>query len=76
MPKGRDEANPPMEWVRGYDEYVAASALDPRWIKVLENVKVTLNLNDSYGAYAIAQVGGVGVGGDPAALGEQTAVQY
>jgi hypothetical protein len=34
------------EWVRRHDEYAADGSLDPRWIKVLENAKVTLNLND------------------------------
>jgi hypothetical protein len=50
VPKGRDEEGfkSPMEWVRRHDEYAAAGSLVPRarWIKVLENAKVALNLND------------------------------
>jgi len=47
-----------MKWVRRQDEY-AAGSLVARWVKVVENAKVTLNLNDWYGAYAIAHVAGV-----------------
>jgi hypothetical protein len=37
----------PMEWwVRRHDDYEANGSLDPRWIKVVENAKVILNLND------------------------------
>ena len=48
MPKGRDEEGfkSPMERVRRHDEYAADGSHDPRWIKVLENAKVTLNRND------------------------------
>jgi hypothetical protein len=35
-----------MEWVGRHDEYEAAGSLDPRWIKVVENAKVMLNLNN------------------------------
>ena len=35
---------PPYKWWNWHDEY--AASLDPRWIKVVENAKVTLNLND------------------------------
>jgi predicted dithiol-disulfide oxidoreductase (DUF899 family) len=37
---------PPYKWWNWHDEYVADSSLDPRWVKVVENAKVTLNLND------------------------------
>ena len=45
--KGRDEEGfkSPMEWLRRHDEYAAAGSLVARWIKVLENAKVTLHLN-------------------------------
>ena len=33
------------KWWNWHDEYAAAS-VDPRWNKVVENAKVTLNLND------------------------------
>jgi hypothetical protein len=47
VPKGRDEEGfkSPREWIRRHDEYAADGSLDPRWIKVLENAKVTLHLN-------------------------------
>ena len=32
-----------MNW---HDAYAAHASADPRWIKVVENAKVTLNLND------------------------------
>jgi predicted dithiol-disulfide oxidoreductase (DUF899 family) len=35
---------PPYKWWNWHDEY--AASLDPRWIKVVENAMVTLNLND------------------------------
>ena len=34
---------PPYKWWNWHDEYAAASA-DPRWVKVVENAKETLNL--------------------------------
>ena len=37
---------PPYKWWNWHDEYAAEASLDPRWIKVAENAKVTLNLND------------------------------
>jgi predicted dithiol-disulfide oxidoreductase (DUF899 family) len=36
---------PPYKWWNWHDEY-AATSVDPKWIKVVENAKVTLNLND------------------------------
>jgi hypothetical protein len=35
---------PPYKWWNWHDTY--AASLDPRWTKVVENAKVTLNLND------------------------------
>jgi hypothetical protein len=35
-----------MERVRRDGQYAADGSLDPRWIKVVENAKVTLHLND------------------------------
>ena len=37
---------PPYKWWNWHDEYAAEASLDPRRIKVVENRKVTLNLND------------------------------
>jgi predicted dithiol-disulfide oxidoreductase (DUF899 family) len=37
---------PPYKWWNWHDQYAADGALDPRWSKVVENAKVTLNLND------------------------------
>ena len=37
---------PPYKWWNWHDEYAAEASVDPRWNKVLENAKVTLNLND------------------------------
>ena len=75
VPKGRDEEafKSPMEWVRRHDEYAAAGSLLPRWIKVVENAKVALNLlvrciRDRSRRKRAS-------GGDPAAIGEQTAGQ-
>jgi len=47
VPKGRDEEGfkSPMAWVRRHHE-CAAGSLVPSWIKVLENAKLALNLND------------------------------
>jgi predicted dithiol-disulfide oxidoreductase (DUF899 family) len=36
---------PPYKWWNWHDEYAAGASVDPRWNKVLENAKVTLNLN-------------------------------
>jgi len=45
VPKGRDEEafKSPMEWVRRPDEYASAGSLVPRWVKVLENARVTFD---------------------------------
>jgi predicted dithiol-disulfide oxidoreductase (DUF899 family) len=37
---------PPYKWWNWHDEYAADASVDPRWSKVLESAKVTLNLND------------------------------
>jgi hypothetical protein len=37
---------PPYKWWNWHDEYAAGAAQDPRWVKVVENASVTLNLND------------------------------
>jgi predicted dithiol-disulfide oxidoreductase (DUF899 family) len=37
---------PPYKWWNWHDEYDAAASLDPKWSKVVDNAKVTLNLND------------------------------
>jgi predicted dithiol-disulfide oxidoreductase (DUF899 family) len=37
---------PPYKWWNWHDEYAAGASQDPRWVKVVENAKVTLNLND------------------------------
>jgi predicted dithiol-disulfide oxidoreductase (DUF899 family) len=37
---------PAYKWWNWHDEYAADASLDPRWIKVVENAKVTLNLDD------------------------------
>ena len=34
------------KWWNWHDEYDAAASLDPKWIKMVENAKVTLNLTD------------------------------
>ena len=52
-------SNPRWSGYAGSTNYVTDGSLDARWIKVLENAKVTLNLNDEYGTYAIAPVAGV-----------------
>jgi predicted dithiol-disulfide oxidoreductase (DUF899 family) len=36
----------PYKWWNWHDEYAADASVDPRWTKVLENAKETLNLND------------------------------
>ena len=35
----------PYKWWNWHDEYAVDAKLDPRWIKVVENAKVTLNLS-------------------------------
>ncbi len=37
---------PPYKWWNWHDEYAADASVDPRWVKVLDNAKATLNLND------------------------------
>jgi len=37
---------PPYKWWNWHDEYAFATSPDPRWVKVLDNASVTLNLND------------------------------
>jgi hypothetical protein len=37
---------PPYKWWNWHDEYAASVSPDPRWSEVVENAKVTLNLND------------------------------
>jgi predicted dithiol-disulfide oxidoreductase (DUF899 family) len=37
---------PPYKWWNWHDEYAVGDSVDPRWNKVVENAKVTLNLND------------------------------
>jgi hypothetical protein len=37
---------PPYKWWNWHDEYAAGDSVDPRWNKVVENAKVTLDLND------------------------------
>jgi predicted dithiol-disulfide oxidoreductase (DUF899 family) len=37
---------PPYKWWNWHDEYAADASVDPRWSKVVDNAKVTLNLND------------------------------
>ena len=56
LPLGRQEEwedspegypqTPPYKWWNWHDEYAAGAAQDPRWVKVPDNAKVTLNLND------------------------------
>ena len=36
----------PYEWWNWHDEYASSASTDPRWVKVLNNAAVTLNLND------------------------------
>jgi predicted dithiol-disulfide oxidoreductase (DUF899 family) len=36
----------PYKWWNWHDEYTARDSPDPRWVKVVENSKVTLNLED------------------------------
>ena len=36
----------PYKWWNWHDEYTASDSPDPRWVKVVENSKVTLNLED------------------------------
>jgi predicted dithiol-disulfide oxidoreductase (DUF899 family) len=43
-PEGYPQTQP-YKWWNWHDEYDAAASLDPRWNKVVENAKVTLNLN-------------------------------
>jgi len=37
---------PPYKWWNWHDEYASSASPDPRWVKVVDNAKVTLNLND------------------------------
>ena len=37
---------PPYKWWNWHDEYASSASPDPRWAKVVDNAKVTLNLND------------------------------
>jgi predicted dithiol-disulfide oxidoreductase (DUF899 family) len=37
---------PPYKWWNWHDQYAADAEVDPGWTKVLDNAKVTLNLND------------------------------
>jgi hypothetical protein len=37
---------PPYKWWNWHNEYAVGAAQDPRWVKVVDNSKVTLNLND------------------------------
>ena len=37
---------PPYKWWNWHDEYASSASPDPRWVKVVENSKVTLNLED------------------------------
>ena len=37
---------PPYKWWSWHDQYAADAEVDPGWTKVLDNAKVTLNLND------------------------------
>jgi predicted dithiol-disulfide oxidoreductase (DUF899 family) len=36
----------PYEWWNWHDEYASSASPDPRWVKVVDNALVTLNLND------------------------------
>jgi predicted dithiol-disulfide oxidoreductase (DUF899 family) len=36
----------PYEWWNWHDEYSSSDSTDPRWVKVLDNALVTLNVND------------------------------
>ena len=36
----------PYKWWNWHDEYASATSADPRWVKVIDNASVTLNLND------------------------------
>jgi predicted dithiol-disulfide oxidoreductase (DUF899 family) len=36
----------PYKWGNWHDEYASATSTDPRWVKVVDNAAVTLNLND------------------------------
>jgi len=36
----------PYKWWNWHDEYASATSPDPRWVKVVDNASVTLNLND------------------------------
>lgn len=35
---------PPYKWWNWHDEYASSESVDPRWVKVLDNASVTLNL--------------------------------
>jgi predicted dithiol-disulfide oxidoreductase (DUF899 family) len=37
---------PPYKWWNWHDEYATSTSPDPRWVKVIDNASVTLNLND------------------------------
>ena len=37
---------PPYKWWNWHDQYAANAPVDPGWVKVVENSKATLNLND------------------------------
>ena len=37
---------PPYKWWDWHDEYASGAPPDPRWVKVVDNAAVTLNLND------------------------------
>ena len=36
----------PYKWWNWHDEYASGGSPDPRWVKVIDNASVTLNLND------------------------------
>jgi predicted dithiol-disulfide oxidoreductase (DUF899 family) len=42
-PEGYSQTEP-YKWWNWHDEYAAAPSVDPRWNKVVENAKVTLDL--------------------------------
>ena len=44
-PKGYPQT-PPYKWWNWHDEYGTSASPDPRWVKVLDNASVMLNLND------------------------------
>jgi predicted dithiol-disulfide oxidoreductase (DUF899 family) len=44
-PEGYPQTQP-YKWWNWHDEYAADASVDPKWNKVVENAKVTLNLND------------------------------